>query len=158
MSKKLNSYILPDDVIEEMKNKMREGFSDEIEFGFSLCRNQNSNILKIGEMCTGSSCSVTIPPKCKGNDIYAGAFHTHPYESSRPSSGDVPIFYESGLGCIGGIENNKEEINCYTRKSPKDIEVSFLFKNKLTFITDRIERRKEIDNFVKKNFKITKII
>ena len=80
MSKKLNSFILPDNLEEEMRNKLREGFEKEIELGFSLCTSQNGNVLKVGEQCTGGECSITLPSKCEGNDIYAGAYHTHPHE------------------------------------------------------------------------------
>jgi len=158
MSKKLNSFILPDSVTEEMKNKLREGFEKEIELGFSLCLSQNSNVLKVGEQCTGGECSIALPSKCEGNDTYAGAYHTHPHESSRPSSQDIPIIYNRGLACIGGIENDKEEIKCYIRNVPRDIEAPYRFKDKLVFIRDRSERRKEIDKFVKDNFMTIDVI
>lgn len=158
MSKKLNSFILPDDLAKEMRNKLREGFGKGIELGFSLCLGQNSDVLKVGEQCTGGDCSITLPSTCEGNDIYAGAYHTHPNESSRPSSQDIPVIYKRGLACIGGIENDKEEIKCYIRNVPLDIEAPYRFKDKLMFIRDRVERRKEIDQFVNENFKIIDVI
>ena len=155
---KLNSFILPDDVAKEMMNKLKEGFKKEIELGFSLCLGRNSNILKIGEHCAGGECSVTIPSKCEENDKYAGSYHTHPHESSRPSSLDIPTIYNRGLACIGGIENDKEEIKCYMRNVPKNIDVPSRFRDRLIFIRDHIERRKEIDKFVKDNFMIVDVI
>lgn len=158
MSKKLNSFILPDDVAEEMRNKLREGFIREIELGFSLCLGQNSNILKVGEQCTGSECSITLPFKCEGNDLYVGTYHTHPDESSRPSSQDIPIIYKRGFACIGGIENDKEEIKCYIREVPINLESIHSFQDNLALVRDQIKRRKEIDKFVKNNFKTIDII
>lgn len=158
MSKKLNSFILTEELAKEMKNKLREGFEKEIELEFSLCTSQNSNVLKVGEQCTGGECSISLPSKCEGNDTYAGTYHTHPHESSRPSSQDIPIIYNRGFGCIGGIEDDEEEIKCYIRNVSKDIEAPYRFKDKLAFIRDRIERIKEIDKFVKDNFMTIDII
>lgn len=157
MPKKLNSFILPDEVIKEMRIKLRESLLKEIELGFSLCRGQNSGILKVGEQCTGGECSVDIPSTCKGNDIYVGAYHTHLHESSRPSSRDIPIIYDRGFACIGGFERYKEEIKCYTRTAPKDIEAIYRFKDKLALTIDRAEKRKEVDKFVKDNFRVIDI-
>lgn len=158
MSKKLNSFVLPDYLAKEMRNKLREGFGKGIELGFSLCISQNSDVLKVGEQCTGGDCSIILPSSCEGNDIYAGAYHTHPHESSRPSSQDIPIIYNRGFACIGGIENDKEEIKCYIRNGPRDIEAIYRFKDKLVFIRDRLDRRKEIDKFIEDNFKTVDII
>lgn len=158
MPKKLNSFILPDKVAKEMRKKLRESLLKEIELGFSLCRGQNSNILQVGEQCTGGECSVSTPSTCKGNDIYVGAYHTHHHESSRPSSQDIPVIYNRGLACIGGFESYKEEIKCYIRSTPKDIEAIYSFKDKLALIIDRTEKRKEIDKFVKDNFRIIDIL
>lgn len=155
---KLNSFILPENVAKEMINKLREGFEKEIELGFSLCTSQKKNVLKVGETCTGGDCSISLPSKCKGNDIYAGAYHTHPHESSKPSSQDIPVIYNRGFACIGGIEDDKEEIKCYIRNVPIDIETIDIFKYKLVSIRDRTERRKEIDKFVKDNFRTIDVI
>ena len=160
MPKKLNSFIIPDEVVKEMRIKLREGLLNDIELGFSLCRDQNSNIVKVGEQCIGGECSIITPSTCKGNDIYVGAYHTHPNESSRPSSQDIPVIYNKnrGFACIGGFEGYKEEIKCYTRSTPKDIEAIYRFKDKLAHTIDRTEERKEIDKFVKDNFRVIDII
>jgi hypothetical protein len=158
MIKKLNSFILPDEVAKEMIIKLREGQLKEIELGFSLCKAQNRDILKIGEHCTGGECSISTPSTCKGNDIYVGAYHTHHHESSRPSSQDIPVIYNRGFACIGGIESHKEEIKCYIRSTPKDIEDIYRFKDRLAFIIDRTEKRKEIDKFIKNNFRVIDIL
>lgn len=159
--KYLNSFIIPDDIIKKMDETLKESRTKEIELGFSLCKRTDNNILKIGEQCVGGECSISLPEQCEEkDDIYVGTYHTHFNESSRPSSQDIPIIYKRGLACIGGIHENKirnEEINCYTRNVPKDIESIYRFKDKLVFIKDRIERRKEIDKFVKDNFDIIKI-
>ena len=98
MSKKLNSFILPDKVIKEMRIKLREGLLNEIELGFSICKGQNSNILKVGEQCTGGECSISTPSTCEGNDIYVGAYHTHPNESSRKSASVICSLYSRQQG------------------------------------------------------------
>ena len=159
MPKRLNSFILPDNVIQKMEDKIRESRLKEIELGFSLCKRPDSDTLKIGEQCTGGECSIALPERCEEKeDIYVTAYHTHFNENSRPSSQDLPIIYKKGLGCIGGISlEGKKEIKCYIRTKPKDIEEMYRFKDRLVFIRDRIERRKEIDKFVSENFKIIKV-
>lgn len=163
----LNSFILPDNVIKKMVDKLEESRRKKIELGSSLCKPPNSNFLKIGKECIGGECSIVLPEECEENDIYVTAYHTHFNESSRPSSQDIPILYKRGLGCIGGIgasenatESNTEikEINCYLRTKPKDIEEIYRFKDKLIFIRDRLEKKKEIDKFVAENFKIINVI
>ena len=162
MSIKLNSFILPDNVIKKMKETLIDSQSKEAELALSLCKKLGSNILKVGEQCTGWECSVSLPEKCEEKDyVHILAYHTHFNESSRPSSQDLPIIYKRGLACIGGISENgtrKEEIKCYMLTKPRDIEKMYSFKDKLVFIRDRMERRKEIDKFVNDNFKIIDVI
>ncbi len=161
MPKYLNSLVIPDDIIKEMEKTLKESRKRQIELGFALCKMLDNDILKIGEQCIGGEISVCLPERCKDkDDVYVGAYHTHFNESSRPSGQDIPIIYKRGLACIGGISENKlrmEEINCYLRNVPKDIEEIHRFKDRLVFIKDRAERRKEIDKFVHDNFDVIKI-
>ena len=45
---KLNSYVLPEDVVEKMRAKIIETKEKNIELGFGLCRLKFINTLKTG--------------------------------------------------------------------------------------------------------------
>lgn len=110
MSKKLNSFILPDNIIQKMKNKIEEARIKDVEVGFNLCTEDSK--LHDEFHCTGSKCQITFPEKCiKGRKI--GIFHTH-LESLEPSMTDIYHAYEFGINCIGNIEQKK--IRCHVRK------------------------------------------
>lgn len=74
MSKKLNSYILPDKLIKNMKDKIEEARIQDIEVGFNLCAEYN--MLHDEFPCTGTECEIRLANKClKGKNV--GIFHTH---------------------------------------------------------------------------------
>lgn len=124
MSAKLNSFILSDNIIEKMKDKIEETRSKKIETGFSLCterikdvRNKDDNILKIGNDCQGTECRISRPiQRCREKDKYRGLFHTHPSGEIRPSLSDILSMYEDGIGCIGITKDDTKIIRCSARK------------------------------------------
>ena len=116
MPTRLNSVILPDDIIKKMKDKLEETRIKKIETGFSLCKEIDKNVLKFGNECEGTECRITRPfQRCKGTDWYEGLYHTHPIEEARPSTADLYGLYLDGLGCIGSAKNNN--IKCFIRKT-----------------------------------------
>ncbi len=46
---RLNSYILSDDVKDEMRHKLDKTRQDRIELGFTLCANSNNVIVSRGD-------------------------------------------------------------------------------------------------------------
>lgn len=132
MSAKLNSFILSDNIIEKMKDKIEETRLKKIETGFSLCteikdiRDKDDGTLKIGNECQGTECRISRPmQRCKEKEKYRGLFHTHPSGEIRPSISDILSMYEDGIGCIGiAKDNTKVIIRCSIRKDKKPDEKS----------------------------------
>ena len=113
MPKNLNSFILPDNVIEVMKQKLKKTEIIHKELGFNLCKIEGSNELKDDTHCIGTECSMPLAKTCKiGEKI--GTFHTHPKSDSEPSLQDLWGGYYRGVECIGGTKDKK--IACYIRK------------------------------------------
>ena len=111
MSTKLNSFILPDSVIQKMKRNVEDSRTKDIEVGFNLCA-ENGN-LHDENPCVGTECSVDIPKGCtRGKHV--GLFHTHSNTSSEPSIQDIANAYHIGINCIGSTE--EKCIKCYIRK------------------------------------------
>lgn len=111
MPTKLNSFILPDSVLQEMKRKVEYSRIKDIEIGFNLCV-ENGN-LHDENPCTGTACAVEIPKGCIiGRHV--GIFHTHPSASSEPSIQDILNAYQMGMNCIGSVK--EKSIKCYIRK------------------------------------------
>lgn len=121
MSTKLNSFILPDSVIQKMKRNVEDSRIKDIEVGFNLCA-ENGN-LHDENPCVGIECAVDIPKGCTRGK-YVGLFHTHPHNSSEPSIQDIANAYQIGINCIGSTE--EKNIKCYIRKDTihtrKDLE------------------------------------
>lgn len=112
MSTKLNSFILPDSVIQKMKDNVNYSRFENIEFGFNLC-SDNQKQLHHEKPCLGNECSVDIPKGCdKGEHV--GIFHTHASSSSKPSILDILNAYKLSINCIGSTE--EKDIKCYVRK------------------------------------------
>jgi hypothetical protein len=113
MPKNLNSYILTDNIIKLMKQKLRETKRTHKELGFSLCHESGDNELKDDGHCVGTSCDIKIIPCKKGDTV--GTFHTHPKDDSEPSLSDMRNAYNYGISCIGGEKDKK--IRCIVRKA-----------------------------------------
>ncbi len=126
MSTKLNSYTLPDSVIQKMKMYTIDSKDKDIETGFNLCADNETHdpnnkhktlnkhkILHDEKHCSGSECTLDIPKGCeKGEHI--GLFHTHVSASSKPSIQDIFNAYYFGINCIGSVD--ERNIKCYIRK------------------------------------------
>lgn len=117
MTTNLNSFILPDSVIQKMKVKVEETKLKKVELGFGLCHPKRTNVLTAGEDCTGSQCALEPPREC---DIgtFIGGFHTHPRTGSDdPSISDLSIAYTHDVECIGSAIDDK--IKCYLKSGSK---------------------------------------
>lgn len=112
---RLNSYMLPEPVIEKMINKIQETKEKRLEVGFGLCRLKNTNIIRAGGSCTGTECEITQPRECLTGS-YVGGFHTHPMTDADPSIADLLNAYVNDVECIGSaIDSN---IKCFVRIGP----------------------------------------
>ena len=117
---KLNSYVLPEDVIIKMKLKIEETKQKNIELGFGLCRMKYVNTLKLGNECSGDKCSITQTPECP-TGLYVGGYHTHPEGAAEPSIADLKNAYLNDVECVGSPEENA--IRCFIRignRKPED--------------------------------------
>ena len=108
----VNSFILPDDIVKKMKDKIGETKEKKIELGFGLCRIGKSNIIKSGGDCTGTECALTEPRECRVGS-YVGGYHTHPRTGTKPSITDLIIAYDEGFECIGSVIEN--DVKCVVR-------------------------------------------
>lgn len=109
----LNSFIIPNDTVNNMKTKIEETKEKKIELGFGLCKIGRSNIIRPGGDCTGTECALTEPRKC-GIGYYIGGYHTHPRTGTKPSISDMAVAYDQGIECIGSVREN--DIKCIVRK------------------------------------------
>lgn len=150
MPTKLNSFILPDNVIQKMKETVSHSRTKDIEVGFNLCT-ENGN-LHDENQCIGTECSVYIPKGCtKGKHV--GGFHTHPHSSSKPSIRDIANAYQNGMECIGSVEENG--IKCYIRKDTtpareglKNI-IAAMIRYENPLLLSKIPPEEDIENYRK---------
>ncbi len=112
MSIRLNSYVLPEDVVEKMRLKIEETRQKNIELGFGLCRMKYVNTLKPGEECSGNECSIKQMPECQ-TGLYVGGYHTHPVGTAEPSIADLKNAYINDVECVGSTKDN--DIRCFVR-------------------------------------------
>lgn len=130
MLTKLNSYILPDKVVQKMRSDLEDTKKVSLEIGFNLCTRDTTGELQDEMHCTGSSCSLTgWKPGCESKGKHVGIFHTHPIVpkvskgESSPSMKDLIGAYRYGLMCIGGAGDNK--IKCLIRKD-KEVDIRII--------------------------------
>lgn len=119
MSKQVNSFVLPDKIISNMKDKIKETKKLKIETGFALCSVEDtdkrySRILIKGTECVGTKCSIKTGI-CKDNQKYIGNFHTHPRSHPTMSITDMVTGCSEKIECIGSAPYNS--IRCFTRKT-----------------------------------------
>ncbi len=125
----VNSFILPDNIIKDMKDKIKDTKKSKIEFGFALCTDINnqansqknnskiikkSKIIEKGTSCVGTSCSIKVG-KCNEHQKYIGNYHTHPRGFSTMSITDMVTGCSEDIECIGSASFNT--IRCFTRKT-----------------------------------------
>lgn len=157
MSTRLNSFILPDHIIEKMRENIETSRKKKIETGFSLCRKKDVMVLTQGTVCEGSKCEIfPRTQKCLTKDeVFQGFYHTHPTEKARPSFGDIINMYRQGLGCIGSVKDN--QINCYIRKNLFDKEVfsdlsTEYYDSRITRLIAKNEYEKRLTEITNKLF------
>lgn len=121
MSKRVNSFILSDDIISNMKDKIKETKKSKTELGFALCIDKNdsknkndSDIIIKGTECIGIKCSIKVG-KCKEDQIYIGNYHTHPRAHPTMSITDMVTGCSEKIECIGSVPFNS--IRCFIRKT-----------------------------------------
>jgi hypothetical protein len=121
MPAKLNSYILPDKIIQKMRSDVEDTKKMGLEIGFNLCIKDTTEELQDEKRCVGSSCKLTgWKPGCQSKGKHVGIFHTHPMVPkiskgyTSPSMSDLIGAYQYGIMCIGGAGDNK--IQCSIRK------------------------------------------
>lgn len=120
MTIKLNSYSLPEDVVEKMRLKIEETRQKKIELGFGLCRMKYVNTLKPGSECSGDECSLLPIQECP-TGTYVGGYHTHPVGSVEPSIADLRNAYIHDVECVGSAK--EDNIKCFVRtgyRNPQD--------------------------------------
>lgn len=150
MTTKLNSFILPDNVIEKMKKNVDYSRFENIEFGFNLCSGSLKQ-LHDEKPCLGT-CSVSIPKGCdKGEQV--GIFHTHAGSSSKPSILDILNAYKLSINCIGSTE--EKDIKCYVRKDKtykieeRDNIIAAMTIYESPLLSSNIPPEKDIENYRK---------
>lgn len=122
MSKRINSFILSDNIISNMKDKIKETKKLKTELGFALCTDKdnsnnykgNSEIITKGIECVGTKCSIKVG-KCKEYQINIGNYHTHPRSHPTMSITDMVTGCSEKIECIGSVPLNS--IRCFIRKT-----------------------------------------
>lgn len=114
MSKQINSFIIPNDIISNMKDKIKITKKLKTELGFALCTEKDSNIITKGSECTGTRCSISAGI-CKENQIQIGDYHTHPRTAATMSITDMVTGCSVDIECIGSARYNNTI--CFVRKT-----------------------------------------
>ena len=115
MSTKLNSIILPNNIINRMKVLLEETKIYRLEYGFDVCGKNNDLIIR--NECRGTLCSINLPQQCETGERLIGDYHTHP----RPGTGamsDTDMYDACGLyfSCVGSSYFGQDRITCLIRK------------------------------------------
>lgn len=135
----IDSFILPDNIIKEMKTKIKETKKSKLEIGFALCKNQNSDIIVKGTECIGTKCSVKEGTCHHPDQAYIGNFHTHPRTHPTMSIYDMVSGCMTNIECIGSVPFNS--ISCFSRKTDKNQCNENIVPFKV--IEDQLSERKE---------------
>ena len=119
MPKQIGSFILSDNIISNMKDKIKETKKLKTELGFTLCTDRdnlkgNLHTIKKGTDCVGTKCSIKVG-KCKEDQIYIGNYHTHPKGYPTMSITDMVTGCSEKIECIGSVPFNS--IRCFIRKT-----------------------------------------
>lgn len=117
MPKQLNSFVLPDNVIKDMKGKIKETKKVRVELGFGLCKDKDSNVIKKGTECTGTKCRIKVGQCLGEGQASIGDYHTHPRAHATMSISDMVTGCLDDIECIGSAPFNN--IKCFIRKTEK---------------------------------------
>src|SRR3972149_7644907 len=106
MPKNINSFVITDNMIDIMKQKLEKTENIHKELGFNLCHIEGSNELKDDTHCIGTECSIPLENTCKiGKKV--GTFHAYPTGYSTQSLADLLGGYYYGTECVAGIADKK---------------------------------------------------
>lgn len=120
MPKRVNSFIIPDDIIKDMKDKIKETRKLKTEVGFALCTDKNNyqkddhQIIIKGTECVGTKCSIKTG-QCREDQTNIGNYHTHPSSYPTMSITDMVTGCSEKIECIGSVPFNT--IRCFIRKT-----------------------------------------
>lgn len=127
---KLNSFLIPRDVIKKMQSSIESSLFNDKEVGFNLCRNNNDLVDDMHR--TGNGEIQTIRRCTKGE--YVGMFHTHTGKSDL-SFRDIANIYNDEIGCVGSTLDGL--IYCHIRKSGVETKA----KEKIVTEADRFQKK-----------------
>lgn len=168
--RRINSFIIPHDVMKEMDEMIEDTHRTGKEHGMSLCADKDNHTVNVGYKSVGTETGISISERCrKKNEKYIGSFHTHPNDSEAAASAQ-DIFSScleiSNLDCVG--KNKKGEIVCYSKKSKgsscvnearplKAIEDVFHEIEPDDLLEIKRDLYKEVDKLAEKRFNFHKI-
>ena len=116
---KLNSFMLPIEVIKKMEGLIELSLANNKEMGFNLCKKDDNELIADSHHM-GNEHELPIIRSCtKGK--YVGHYHTHPPGGggrSNLSFNDIAHIYYDGIGCVAGTLDGL--IYCHTRKGDID--------------------------------------
>ncbi len=137
MSFKLNSFILPDNIIRKMEDQIEKTRNTKVEHGFNICK-YNGGIIDKDE-CTGSICEIRIKGECSDQDITpkVGDYHTHPRGSPHMSLADMRSACRHDFKCIGSVDNS---IRCFIKKSVPSPEGCATEMENATIMTEQMTK------------------
>lgn len=120
MSIKLNSYILSDELIDKMKDRLNETRKNGLELGFNICKTNDTLISK--DDCIGTTCQISIQKECSEQEKTpkVGDYHTHPHGPAFMSPTDTWKACGLDFRCVGSVNSGK--INCFVRKKNTSTE------------------------------------
>lgn len=125
MRTRLNSYILPDNIKNDMIDTLDK--TQLNEEGFALC-SQNNTITK-GEYGIGTSNRLMFGPMPCKNEKFLGFYHTHPKGDSQPGAEDLYRCGRIKIVCTGGKKDNKRMCHTYKGEQPSEGEHKKLVYN-----------------------------
>ena len=121
MTKKINSFVLTDDIIERMGYHLERTRSTGLEHGFILCskRTPDGEVLTDRGHCSGTKCDLRFEYVLTARDErVVGSYHTHPNSESIMSDADMKISCDHEIACVGGDKDNR--IRCFVAKKNID--------------------------------------
>lgn len=153
MPKQINSFILSDDVMKNMKEKIKQTKKLGVELGFSLCKDRRTNLITKGAECIGEKCQIKLA-ECEDSKMTIGTYHTHPKAMPTLSILDMTVGCQDDITCVGSTPWNS--VRCFTRKTNKSQcrdDVSPFVEQEKQFI----KRGKDIKNTMRNPVAIVKI-
>lgn len=151
----LGRYILPIDVIQEMRNTIIEGQTKDTEIAFDLCADKN-NVIKAKNKISWEETYIITMGVCPKGETVIGSFHTHSHVQQKvdPSAADLLKTYR-GIECIGA----SEEIKCFLRHNFNENDLIYLQNvEKLYPTEDETRLAEERAEFVEKYFDFVTLI